>query len=313
MVLDLLEFLLERYVPARISHPFTERFRIHPGPGLRPCRESAVPFGAGRSGGELVREIWVIVVQLDMQFVAALLLALLLGGNAQAGDCVLVTAGVPIADGRAQLAQFWRIVGCGGWQPCLDLIESRQATSGIEQLLGCVDGPGEHVPATGPRQFGEPDAVAAEQAVDSVPSLSHLLESGKIIREIGESGEYGRERFVVCGSADADMRPPLYEFCSSEARPQHHEYRFDIGGVGRRSTVHCAADQQGLRVPLRGRRQTAPDPPAAGQMVVENLSRAIQARGLVSVHVGKANLTQPQCGQLALNLLSLMRARANML
>ena len=109
------------------------------------------------------------------------------------------------------------------------------------------------------------------------------------------------------------MRPPLYEFRSSEARPQHHEHRFDIGGVGRRSTVHRAADQQGLRVPLHGRRETAPDPPAAGQMVVESLSRAIQARGLVGVHVGKANLTQSECGQLALDLLGLMRARANVL
>src|SRR5690348_8476203 len=118
-----------------------------------------------------------------------------------------------------------------------------------------MDGPGEHVPATGLRQFGEPDAVVAEQAVDGVPSLSHLLESGEIIREIGELGQYGWERFAFRGSADADMRPPLYEFCSSKACPQHYEHCFDIGNIGRRSAVYRTADQQGLRIPLRGRRE----------------------------------------------------------
>ena len=48
-------------------------------------------------------------------------------------------------------------------------------------------------------------------------------------------------------------------------------------------------------------------------MVVESLSRAVQTRGLVGVQVGKANLAQSQCGQLALNLLGLMRARTNVL
>ena len=48
-------------------------------------------------------------------------------------------------------------------------------------------------------------------------------------------------------------------------------------------------------------------------MVVESLSRAVQARCLVGVHVRNVNPTQSQCGQLALNLLGLMRARTNVL